>query len=677
MCGLDDFDELNTALAVGAEKTSLGGSDLSVGAIFILTVDGDGGILSALYISKVELQAADTKPDDDPLEPFGYFGSAVTQVGNLNLGSCQEIAVGANGASRTAGLVYILFLQTSGTKCATGENFGVQSWQRIAPPSLVSGDEFGSALAAPGDLNADGVPDLIVGAPGANSGLGAVYLILLTDDGTMLSYVELSSSTGRVSALPEAARFGSALSVAPADSSNAGRMRRALENAEAASTLAVGAPNVDNPGAVYVMDITAALDESGPIHLLATLHAPQELADDSAFGAALSYAADYDANGSPELVVGAPNADGIGAVFILYLQNSSSSAYEYVRIDPTGQSATEFGRAIADLGQVNTDGPGELIVGQNDQFPNPNTGSAALLFLATTATSDDPSPPPPTESSALVGATSDGALIGLWVILPILAFLILTWFFYFRCMRKHQLKDFYSTNYFFGPAESAWAAVKQGKITPTCRLELRGSASARRARSVRALPPTDLEQIKDPPKHGLSAAGAPMLDPDVLLNVCYAPNVPQGEGGPAMPGAYPAAPPIMSPRLIAPRVVDLSEATESLLRGDAEVAPSTVHIGYAPNYAQNVPNSGFTAPSATDQLIPPRRGVVTTMGGLSAVAEEDRTGTWGQYDGQDSQATWITDEEPVQIPPGVLPRSPGTLQTLPSPRESNPALLRI
>jgi hypothetical protein len=47
---------------------------------------------------------------------------------------------------------------------------------------------FGAALAAPGDLDGDQVPDLVAGAPGVSS--GRLWLLYLNRDGTVRSAKE-------------------------------------------------------------------------------------------------------------------------------------------------------------------------------------------------------------------------------------------------------------------------------------------------------------------------------------------------------------------------------------------------------------------------------------------------------------------------------------------------------
>jgi FG-GAP repeat len=84
-----------------------------------------------------------------------------------------DIAVG--GFSR--GVVYVLRMASGGT---------VSSFAQVLLPndqSPVNGDAFGSAVAACGDINGDGVVDLLVGAPASlaaasSVSVGRVFAVL-------------------------------------------------------------------------------------------------------------------------------------------------------------------------------------------------------------------------------------------------------------------------------------------------------------------------------------------------------------------------------------------------------------------------------------------------------------------------------------------------------------------
>ena len=90
------------------------------------------------------------------------FGAAVSSAGDANGDGVPDLLVGAPGTGAAAGHAYVISGRTFRTLL-------VLSAHRRA-------DEFGDGVAHTGDLNGDGVPDLIVGASGKHPGHGTVYV---------------------------------------------------------------------------------------------------------------------------------------------------------------------------------------------------------------------------------------------------------------------------------------------------------------------------------------------------------------------------------------------------------------------------------------------------------------------------------------------------------------------
>jgi hypothetical protein len=90
------------------------------------------------------------------------FADAVSGVGDVNGDGVPDLLVGAPGTAKTAGHAYVI----SGR---THRVIRVLSAHR-------RGDLFGDGTAQTGDLNGDGVDDLIVGASGVTAGHGAAYV---------------------------------------------------------------------------------------------------------------------------------------------------------------------------------------------------------------------------------------------------------------------------------------------------------------------------------------------------------------------------------------------------------------------------------------------------------------------------------------------------------------------
>ena len=110
------------------------------------------------------------------------FGTSVSSIGDLNGDGIEDMVVGANGddtGGTDRGAVYVLFMNRDGTvsssvKIASGTNGG---------PTLADEDLFGTSVSSIGDLNGDGIEDMVVGAPVDDTGgteRGAAYVVFMS-----------------------------------------------------------------------------------------------------------------------------------------------------------------------------------------------------------------------------------------------------------------------------------------------------------------------------------------------------------------------------------------------------------------------------------------------------------------------------------------------------------------
>ncbi len=174
--------------------------------------------------------------------------------------------------------------------------------------SIDSGDRFGAALAAPGDLDGDGVPDLVVGAPGddeAGVDRGAIWVLLLRSNGTVKSSQKIGAFTlGLEEALKNDDQFGWALT-AMGDIDGDGR----AEIGAASPGNDAGAASL---GAVEILSLTVEGEFAGHMRI-EDAELGGALSEFDQFGTGIAGDIDLNNDGIPDLVVGAAFDDAAGA----------------------------------------------------------------------------------------------------------------------------------------------------------------------------------------------------------------------------------------------------------------------------------------------------------------------------------------------------------------------------
>jgi len=178
-------------IAVGAPFSNNSGT--KKGTVYILFLNTDGTVKS---IQEIRAGVAGFTATIDYND---YFGESVANIGDLNGDGIVDIAVGARGdddGGMERGAVYILFLDTNGT---------VKSYQKISDTqgnftgTLNYNVRFGSGIENIGDLNRDGVVDIVVGAFWDDDGgtdRGAVWILFLDTNGTVKSHQKISDTQG-------------------------------------------------------------------------------------------------------------------------------------------------------------------------------------------------------------------------------------------------------------------------------------------------------------------------------------------------------------------------------------------------------------------------------------------------------------------------------------------------
>ncbi|HSH01839.1 MAG TPA: tandem-95 repeat protein, partial [Anaerolineae bacterium] len=314
--GLDDDDNFGAGLAAIGDLDGDGVVDLGVsafydgdggyrrGAMWILFLNRDGTVKTKQKISS--LQGGFT----GPLSNEDRFGVNAKQIGDLDGDGLLEIAVGAYGdddGGSARGAVWILFLNPDGTVryeqkiSSTSGGFGV---------GLNNGDLFGAGIAPLGDLDDDGVDDIVVGAfsdEGLGSNRGAVWVLFLNSDGTVKAKQKIGDMVGGFQgALDNDDLFG-------------GDIHYLNDiNGDGIGDIAVGAYGDDDGGdwrgSIWIL----LLNRDGSVKEFFKLSDivggfEGALDNDDLFGDSITYGGDYDNNGVLDLMIGARGDDDGGA----------------------------------------------------------------------------------------------------------------------------------------------------------------------------------------------------------------------------------------------------------------------------------------------------------------------------------------------------------------------------
>lgn len=325
------------------------------------------------------------------------FGSSVSNAGDVNGDGIDDLIVGARSGDdggNSAGEAYVIF----GKEGATRATIDVTSLA-ASDGFIIQGDEpldyAGRSVSAAGDVNGDGIDDLIVGADGGDNGgssAGEAYVIFgrSTGFGTNISGRQVVDLTGL------SANDGFIIQ-GDLDSDQAGTSVSNLGdiNGDGTDDFAVGALGADLggnfSGAAYVIfGKTGATRSNIDLSALAATDGFTiigDVAGDRAFN--VSHAGDVNGDGIADLLVGAGGGGGAaGKAYIIFGKTGATrtsidlttlSASDGLVI--TGRAGDRLGRTISAAGDVNNDGFDDIVIGAPyGDVGTANAGDAYVIY---------------------------------------------------------------------------------------------------------------------------------------------------------------------------------------------------------------------------------------------------------------------------------------------------------
>ena len=374
-----------------------------------IRVDGTPVLIEAAAPGSIDLSdiAAGTGGFVITGQPTENSGRSVSRAGDVNGDGLEDLLVSAHygdpSAGTNAGRSYVVFGKTNNaaidlSAVASGSGGFVINGQSAY-------DQSGRSVAAAGDVNGDGLADLLVGAfasdPAAGSLAGRSYLVFGKTSSTALDLSAVAAGTGGFVINGQSAYDFSGFSVA-----NAGDV-----NGDGLTDLIIGASNNSSTGSgagrsyvVFGKTSTAAVNLSAVAAGSGGFVINGNAAYDNS-GYSVSSAGDVNGDGLADLLIAAPFGDNnlatatnTGRSYVVF-GKASTTAIQLSAVAAgsggfviNGSTADEqSGRSVAAAGDVNGDGLADLIIGapQSDPPAGTNAGRSYVVFGKTTATGVD------------------------------------------------------------------------------------------------------------------------------------------------------------------------------------------------------------------------------------------------------------------------------------------------
>jgi len=368
-------DQAGRTVGTAGDVNGDGQLDLLVGAP---SADHSATSAGTIYLVYGPHSAGEHSLADADARIFGqaegdWLGDAEL-LGDMNQDGFDDLIVASqydNSLGDEAGVAYVVLGPLDGDSTLSADHLRLTG--------ETAGDQAGSTASAAGDVNGDGIPDLLVGARFSDRGgrdSGAVYVMF----GPVTSSASLADSDVVLPGYGAESLLGAGWSVSAAEDHDGDGLGDFLVGARGddnnvgpnagAAWLVLGS---DLPDLVDLADASASF-QGNEIGALA--------------GTSVTGISDLDADGRPDVAIGASLAQGVdgasaGAAYVFFGQVVGSHSLGDADLIIRGQSTDDMaGWSVEDAGDVTGRGGGALLMGALGSDSAGQDAGAIYLFVA-------------------------------------------------------------------------------------------------------------------------------------------------------------------------------------------------------------------------------------------------------------------------------------------------------